>query len=318
MGLLLGRYRPPLPNGVPGIDFAIGRTSTNTLSVASIGGTPNLPANCSYDSGVSGIRIGSTLSDFTISDWDFRGINACFYLQNSKTITFSQCLFDASNYSVSNVPFMANRSGAPNFKISRCSFDFKNTTVDITKIIGGTCILCEYSDFRGIPIDWADVTPVSGQTTTIQFNRVQIYGGSTAGLHSDGMQLATWNAGDGIVIDGNWISMPTPPVGGTAVDRCISLTGGASGITSPVTVSNNFLECSGAYAIAFIRGSVDDTANVSVTGNYCGGFSTGPLYNGAQCITTLSIPSLRSSVNGSLLTMSYNNGSSTTSTTHIP
>lgn len=38
-GVLLGLYRPPLPNGYPGVDFQVGRTSTNFLKIAVDGAT---------------------------------------------------------------------------------------------------------------------------------------------------------------------------------------------------------------------------------------------------------------------------------------
>lgn len=61
MPLLLGTYRPPLPNGIPGIDFAVGRTSTNPLRRAvTVDDTPLAGLS------TSSVTIGTGSKVFTI------------------------------------------------------------------------------------------------------------------------------------------------------------------------------------------------------------------------------------------------------------
>jgi hypothetical protein len=306
--------------------------TTLTLNITSVTGsgtfddwqcTLHLPSQCSYDSnpGVLGLRTGSASADFTISDWDFRGLDACFYLQNDHKVTFSQCLFDLSNYTVSNAPFMAPRSGTPTFAVQNCTFDGAGNTINVTRCLGGKIVLCEYNDFIAWPMDWCDPNPVASITTNIRFNRVVIAGTTldSYGLHSDGMQITEWDDGDGLNIHNNVIITLTPPASGSSVTGALNMGAITGNWSAPANVYENIFITNGAtYALFLSNGAFTNSAAVTFTNNYVSGYSTGPLYNGAAVLEMLSIPELYSSVDGSVLTMSYNNGSVTTNTTHIP
>lgn len=406
-GLLFGVYRPPLAfPGIPGIDFVVGRTSTNTLSVGLIplslpvagvsstsvtigtgskvftvdaskltpfnvvatnriglasaanstnflkgtvtslvgstltinvpvGGTggsgaftdweliEHLPPQCAYDAAATGIRTGSATSDFSIIDWDFRGLDSCFYLQQTKTITFSQCLFDLTNYVTdTNVPFMANRSGAPPFIVQNCTFNGANSTLNVTKCLGGTCILCEYSDFQAWPMDWADLNPVAGTTTNIRFNRVVITSSTLAayGLHADGMQSTSWTTGIAFNIYNNNITMLTPPPGGSGVSFVFNIGAATGDWTAPTSIHDNIIG-GGAFNIAAQQNSGHvNTSSISFTNNYCSDGIFGIFYTTGTTVANITVDAFRSTTTGAAQTFSYTDsgGGAHNNVTSIP
>jgi hypothetical protein len=307
-------FYPPLPSGIPGIDFRVG---ADPAEVTNIGSVSNLPANCSYDANVSGIRCGSTVADFEIYGWDFRGINAVFYLQNTKHITFNHCLFDLSNYSVHNVPFMANRSGTPTYSVKNCTFDGKRSAVKVTDCLRGRITLCEYSDFINWPADWCNPTALDSVETIIRFNRVEVASTCDAshGLHSDCMQISEWVLGNGLTIDGNIFIMRAKPTNGTDVDRITNFSGDW---TPDLQFTNNIMITEDAFFTMQFSANPGSASVQTVSGNYIAGQITGPLYDGAAASPNLVVPSIKDLRTGAVLSMSWNDEGSVSSVTHIP
>lgn len=87
------RIYPLYPFDIPGIDYPVGRTSTNPLKIPGdgTGGTTAAPAGVSFGSLP---RVIITGADVTMEDWDFRGL---WVDQTTGTnTTINQCVFDNS------------------------------------------------------------------------------------------------------------------------------------------------------------------------------------------------------------------------------
>jgi hypothetical protein len=282
----------------------------------------NLPFQMSYDSGVSGIRTGSTTADFTVADWDFRGINASFYIQNDHKVTFSQCLFDLSNYTVANAVFLGSRSGTPTIELSRCTLDGMYSTIGVTACIGTRVTLVEYCDIKAWPSDIFNLGPVASTDTIIRYNRV--HGACSAAaateLHADTFQMTAWASGSSFQIYGNQLTM-TLTQGGVDITGIINF-GSISGAWSvDTTIRDNIMYAGGAfYPIAITENGSAFTAAVTFSGNYIAGIGTNAFYPTIKVPAGLVVPSLKSATDGAALTFDYkaNDGSDINDASSIP
>ncbi len=305
--------------------------STLTINVTSVGGSGtftdweciiHLPSNCSYDGSVTGLRTGSNSTNFSIVDWDFRGMNSIFFLQNTHSTQFSQCLFDLSGYSISGTPaFMSQRSGTGDFSIDHCTFDGLNSIYPVS-CFGGGLVTCQYSDCINWPVDWMDGGAVSGKKTTIQYNRVNVAStATTGGLHADCIQITSWGDTTGLDIHHNVFSIPatTPPGSGTLVNSCINIGSNSGDILAPVTINNCILSGGGYQQYFENKHNGTPAGSITVGGNvYGGGWNFGPTYSGSAAgwnFVNLTIQGIKSSSDGSTVLFFLNENISTSSVT---
>lgn len=392
-GILLGTYRPFLTApGIPGIDFAVGRTSTNPLSiglvntqtplaglsttsvaigtgsktftiaanqsnftatdnlticsaannanamigtvtsyigsslvmnVASVTGSgtftdwclaSHFPAQCSFTA-PNTLRIGSTTADFSITDWDFRGLPCFFYLQNTHNISFSQCLFDLSGWTTAedNNGFMGLRSGSPTYSVTNCTFDGGSSPRNVTHCLGDGLITCDHCDIINWPLDIFDLAAVSGQTTTVSNTRATCVSSTAAsfGQHSDGSQMLNWIGGNGLILTHTTVSViDGTPTGGSGATACINWGSNNGDWTAPVTIDNCIFS-GGSYCI-YHENKADVLATSPITYGanvYVGNSVNGNTYPASLvgcAFTNLHIPALKNISDGSAAIFNLN------------
>lgn len=157
-----GTYRPPLPNGYPGVTLAVGRTSTNPLNVATIladngTGANNLPSGWTYAAGSKRIFVNGNATD-----WDFRGIDARYDISVGNVI-LSQCLFDLSNYTVDNLAFITNGLAGRYYSVVNCEFHGLAAAKNVTAMLAGSVVLVEGTLVTRWPQDFANPAPLSAR-----------------------------------------------------------------------------------------------------------------------------------------------------------
>lgn len=302
-----GAYRPPLPNGVPNISRQVGRTSNNTLSIAT---TSNLPTGASYGTSTG---VGRIIFTQSVADWDFRGIDA-HYLINAAGITISQCLFDLSNYTVSNLAFLYTQGASIYWNLQNCTIDGKNNTSVVTRCIGsdnssGAPDLVDSNQIINWPLDWiSGIVGVTGRTTTISNNFVSCSSSAISALHTDGIQVVLWN--EILVINNNVIDI-TPIAGAGSTQTSPLNLGRSVSFANSITAQNNIL-IGPATGFSIITGNAggSPTGNITVTNNYFTGDGFGILNSNSQADPILVMNNCYNSNTGAARSFVYNDGSS--------
>lgn len=306
------RYRPPIL--IPGWDFPVGRVSTNPLNVAVLGS--NIPAHCSWSAGTpTQLSIGASgAPDFTISDWDFRGLDVFFYCQASQGITFDNCLFDLTRFSTNNTAFLGRRSGTPQIKITNCTFLGFSSPAWITTVFGQGISLIDKCLVLDWPADICDLSPVTGVDTVISNNwfRGACSAASITGLHADWFQRTSWdNSGQKLQIFGNRIEMAPPQLGGVGLTGIFNL-GTQNGVwNSNVEIYDNYMDAGGAhYPIAITEnpGGVF-SGSVDMHNNYITGIKTNALYPTIKVPSGMTLSGLYDALTGAPVSFDYTNSS---------
>lgn len=285
--------------------------TTLTMNITSVGGsgtfsdwdcTHHLPAGSGYDAGVSGIRIGSNSAPITVTDWDFDGVNAVIYIQQSQHVSFVQTRFGLSNFSFVNAPYIATRSGSATYSLTNVTIEGYSSFVGgATMALGNGLLSCSYCWIKNWPgSDVYNGAGVAGQATTLEysvFDNVSTLDGSH-GLHSDFSQL-NLRAGTALNIHHVIATLPTTtPPGGTDVDS-ILLWSSINGAWDATTSINNVIFYGGGYVIHVFQGANPANAPVAFGENvYFGAWAFGPTYTTDAPLSSLSITGIKSLTTG--------------------
>lgn len=321
-------YRPPI--SIPGWDFPVGRTSQNSLNVAVLGS--NIPSSCSWSAGTPNqFSVGASgAADFTISDWDFRGLDVFFYCQFTQKITFDNCLFDLSNFSTNNTIFLGARSGTPRIELKHCTFRGLSSLAWVTAVFGQRITLIEYCDVQDWPSDIINPVPITGVDTVIRYNwfRGACSAPAVSALHADFIQKTFWNnSGQKLQIYGNRIEMVKPQIGSVGLTGIFNLGSQDGNWNADVEIYDNYLDGGGSqYPIGITDNTGFDgdsgsfTGSVSMTNNYITGIGSNAFYPAAKIPANMTVSGLFDALTGAAVTFNYknNSGSDITGATSIP
>ncbi len=232
------------------------------------------------------LRHGSTVAPWTVADWDFRGMFAIHWIQNTMKVTFSQCLFDMRAFNYSNYtgvgPFIGVRSGTATFEMDHCTVEGAWTTAPLT-CHGTGLVSCTYCHYSGLPADWlAGGLGGPAVDREIAYTVVHVVDSAdvTSGYHADCMQFFQgMGTSTSLHIHHCVFAIePTPPNGiGITAPMNWSLENIGSPNWSTPTTMDNVILTGGSYNIYCIHGAgttvsadIDLGANIYLGGGLFG------------------------------------------------